>query len=103
MPGYGRVLRAVRTIAGYLLTATALIACPCHLPFTLPLALTLLGGTAFGAALGANTWLVVTGATIYFAAALGTGLYLLNRRTDGEKANAPWRRGKLSKEGARNG
>ncbi len=73
-------------IAGYLLTATALVACPCHLAFTLPLALGFLGGTAFGAALDANTWLVVAGATVYFAAALGAGLCLLNYSADGEKA-----------------
>jgi mercuric ion transport protein len=78
----------MKTLTGYLLTATALIACPCHLPFTLPLALALLGGTASGAALGANIWLVVAGATVYFVAALAAGLYLLNRRADDEKANA---------------
>lgn len=72
----------MKKITGYLLTATALIACPCHLVFTLPLALGLLGGTAFGAALGANTWLVVAGATVYFVVALGAGLYLLNRCTE---------------------
>lgn len=94
----------MKTITGYLLTATALIACPCHLVFTLPLALGLLGGTAFGAALGANTWLVVAGATVYFVVALGAGLYLLNRRTDDEKASASPNRDfrELSKEGARN-
>lgn len=94
----------MKTITGYLLTATALIACPCHLPFTLPLALGLLGGTAFGAALGANTWLVVTGATVYFVVALGTGLYLLNRRAENEKASASQDRDfqELSRDGARN-
>jgi hypothetical protein len=54
----------------------------------LPLALGLLGGTAFGVALGTNTWLVVAGATAYFVAALGAGLYLLNRRPNDEKAEA---------------
>lgn len=89
-------------VVGYVLTATALLACPCHLPFTLPLALGLLGGTAFGAALGTNTWLVVAGATIYFVAALGAGLYLLNRHTE-EKAGSSRKRDfrVLSKEGER--
>lgn len=62
-----------------MLTATALFACPCHLVVTLPLALGLLGGTALGAALAANTWLVVVAATLYFVAALAGGLYLLGR------------------------
>jgi mercuric ion transport protein len=93
----------MKTLTGYLLTATALIACPCHLPFTLPLALALLGGTASGAALGANVWLVVAGATVYFVAALAAGLYLLSRRTNDEKADAYRRRDLrgLSKGGAR--
>lgn len=94
----------LKTITGYLLTATALIACPCHLPFTLPLILGLLGGTAFGAALGANTWLAVAGATIYFVVALGAGLYLLSRHTDDEKTGASQREDlrDMSREGARN-
>ncbi len=70
----------MKRVAGYLLTATALIVCPCHLVFTLPLAVGLLGGTAIGAVLVANTWLVVVAATLYFGVALGAGLYLLGRR-----------------------
>ncbi len=72
----------LRRIVGYLLTGTALIACPCHLVFLLPVALGLLGGTALGAVLAANTGLVVAAATVYFVAALGAGLYLLNRRRE---------------------
>lgn len=64
----------------------------------------LLGGTALGAVLGGNTWLIVTGATVYFVAALGAGLYLLNRRTDDEKTEDSPKRGlqELSSEGVRN-
>lgn len=40
----------MKKVGGYVLTATAFIACPCHLVFLLPLALGLLGGTALGAA-----------------------------------------------------
>ena len=71
-------------IAGYLLAGTALIACPCHLVFLLPAALGMLGGTALGAVLAANTGLVVAAATVYFGGALSAGLYLLNRRTEKE-------------------
>ncbi|MDP9476514.1 MAG: hypothetical protein M3R38_12675 [Actinomycetota bacterium] len=80
----------MRTIAGYLLAGTALVACPCHLVFLLPAALGLLGGTALGGALAANTGLVVAAATVYFIAALSGGFYLLNRRTEkGASCPAP--------------
>ncbi len=72
----------LRRIVGYLLTGTALIACPCHLVFLLPAALGLLGGTALGATLAANTSLVFAAVSFYFVAALGAGLYLLNRRME---------------------
>lgn len=78
----------MKKAVGYLLTGTALIACPCHLVFLLPVALGLLGGTALGAALAANTGLVVAAATVYFVGALGAGLYLLNRRT-GKGSSCP--------------
>ncbi len=42
---------ATNKIVGYALAVTALVACPCHLAPTLPLALTFLGGTALGAGL----------------------------------------------------
>ncbi len=69
----------MKRIAGYLLAITALIACPCHLVLALPLALSFLGGTALGVALEAHTGLLIAAATVYFIAALGGGLYLLNR------------------------
>lgn len=72
----------MKQAVGYLLMGTAFIACPCHLIFLLPAALGLLGGTALGAALAASTSLVIAAATVYFVAALGAGLYLLNRRTE---------------------
>jgi hypothetical protein len=70
----------MKKVTGYLLTATAFIACPCHLIFLLPLAIGLLGGTTLGAALAANTGWVIAAATVYFVIALGAGLYLLKRR-----------------------
>lgn len=80
----------MKKIAGYLLAGTALIACPCHLVFLLPAALGLLGGTALGAALAANTGLIVAAATVYFVVALGAGFYLLNRLTEkGASCPAP--------------
>ena len=72
-------MRVAKKILGYALAATALIACPCHLALTLPLAFTVLGGTALGAALAAHTGLLVAAATAYFVGALAAALYLLNR------------------------
>ncbi len=80
----------MKKAVGYLLTGTALIACPCHLVFLLPAALGLLGGTALGVALAANIGLVVAAATVYFVGALGAGLYLLNRKMEkGQVARRP--------------
>ncbi len=76
---------AMKSISGYLLVATAFLACPCHLVLLLPPALGLLGGTALGAALGANAGWVIAGATVYFLGALASGLYLLNRRAESAK------------------
>lgn len=60
---------------------TALLACPCNLVFLLPAVLGLLGGTTLGAALEANTGLVVAAASVYFFGALAGGIYLISRRT----------------------
>ncbi len=80
----------MKKIGGYLLAATAFVACPCHLVLLLPLVAGLLGGTALGGALAANTGLIVAAATVYFVTALGSGLYLLNRRArDEEGSPAP--------------
>ena len=43
---------------GGILAVTGLMACPCHLPITLPLILGLLGGTGLGTFIGANSNLV---------------------------------------------
>ena len=80
----------MKKIGGYLLAATAFIACPCHLVLLLPLAVGLLGGTALGATLEANTGLIFASATVYFVGALAAGLYLLTRRaTDEEGSPVP--------------
>ncbi|MDP9477963.1 MAG: hypothetical protein M3R38_20160 [Actinomycetota bacterium] len=79
----------MKTVGAYLLMGTALLACPCHLVFLLPAVLGLLGGTALGTALGANTGWVITAATVYFVGALAGGLYLLNRRAKHEENPKP--------------
>lgn len=79
----------MKKVGAYLLMGTALLACPCHLVFLLPAVLGLLGGTALGAALEANTGLVVAAATVYFFGALAVGMYLINRRARSEKERSP--------------
>ena len=65
---------------GGVLTVTGFVACPCHLPFTLPLVLGVLGGTGLGSFIGANTGLIYGVFTGYFVAGIGVGLLLLNRK-----------------------
>ena len=62
------------------MVVTGLIACPCHLVFTLPIILGLLAGTGVGAILGSNTGLVYGVAGAYFIIALASGWYVLNRK-----------------------
>ena len=56
----------LRTLAGLVLGATAIVACPCHLPLTLPLLIALLGSTSVSALLADNFLLAVVGASAYF-------------------------------------
>lgn len=65
--------------AGAALAVTGFLACPCHLAITLPLLVSLFGGTAVGAFLTANTGLIALAATAYFIGGLGLGWYLLTR------------------------
>lgn len=67
-------------IWGGVLAVTGFIACPCHLPATLPLMVGVLSGTSIGGFLAANIGLVYGLATGYFILGLGTGLFLLYRR-----------------------
>ncbi len=70
-------------IWGGVLALTGFIACPCHLPLTLPLILGVLGGTAIGAFLSENQGLVYGVATGYFIVGIGVGVLLLQRRRTG--------------------
>lgn len=87
----------MKKIGTYLLMGTAFISCPCHLVFSLPLVIGLLGGTALGTALAAHTGLVVAVMTAYFLVALIGGSYLLSRLLkDAENS-----RGSVSSSGRR--
>ena len=63
-------------LSGTALCISGLVACPCHLVITLPLALSLLAGTAAGAWLATHQSLVFLVATVYFVVALGLGYWL---------------------------
>ncbi len=62
--------------AGVALLWSAVVVCPCHWPL---LILGLFGGTVIAAALRSHFLLIVAFATLYFAAAIAVGLWLLHR------------------------
>ncbi len=77
-------------VKGYVMGALAFIACPCHLPITLPLLVAVTAGTAFSAWLQ-NNFLTVGGAsTVIFVGAL-----VLALKWSGRPARVP-ARGRLA-------
>jgi hypothetical protein len=64
------VLKTWYTIKGYVAGAIALVACPCHLPITLPLLIALTAGTAFSGWLQGHIFLVGAVATVIFLGGL---------------------------------
>ena len=66
-------------VKSFFLIGSALVVCPCHLPITLPLVAALLAGTALGAFLLNNVWLVVAISAVYFVGALALGLRYLSQ------------------------
>lgn len=69
-------------IWGGVLAATGFIACPCHLPITIPLTVSLLGGGAAAGFIADHKGLIYGLATAYFIGGLGIGWLLLTRRRD---------------------
>ena len=80
-----------RSIGSSLLLITGFLACPCHLPLTLPLLVALFGGTALGTWLSTHTGLVIGLSAGYFLAAIVLGIWLLNRPSpeSGDTCPAP--------------
>lgn len=64
------MLQTWHTIKGGVAAAVAFVACPCHLPVTLPLLIALTAGTAFGTWLENNTVTVGVISTIIFIGGL---------------------------------
>lgn len=61
-------------LRGYLAAGVALVACPCHLPLTVPLLLALTGGTALGVWLAAHQGVIFVASAVLFLAGLGLWL-----------------------------
>lgn len=66
-------------IKGYVAGVVALIACPCHLPITLPLLITLTAGTAFSTWLADNKLLVGGISTVIFLGGIALALKWFNQ------------------------
>ncbi len=69
-----------KTVTGWFFTVTGILACPCHLVITLPLAVAVLSGTALGGWMATHEGAIATGATIYFVGAVVVGFTLLSMR-----------------------
>ncbi len=78
----------LRRIIGVLLLGTGVIACPCHLPLTLPIMVGLLGGTALGSLLTSNPLILGIGMLIYFVLAIAAGIKLLGSGSRERNVNA---------------
>ncbi len=78
----------VRKALGVLAGTTAFLACPCHLPLTLPLLLGLLAGTPLAGVFQANPGLLVLGALFYFVFGLMLAARLLSGKPQKAGADA---------------
>ena len=68
----------IQSVRGYICIGLGFAACPCHLPITLPLVLSLTAGTVLGAWLATNTPLVYALSTVLFFGWLTLGFTWLN-------------------------
>lgn len=69
-------------VRGYIAGAAAFVACPCHLPLTLPILLTLTAGTAVGGWLANNATLIyVASAGLFIGGLLLAGKWLMTGET----------------------
>ena len=64
---------------GWLAGVVALVACPCHLPVSLPLLIWLTAGTAFSVWLGQNMLLAGVLSTVVFSVGLALALTWSNQ------------------------
>lgn len=79
----------MRRIGGAVLAATGVIACPCHLPLTLPVLVAAFGDASSAASLLGNTGLLTALLVGYFVLALLAGLRLLAGEDGRQRAGQP--------------
>jgi hypothetical protein len=77
------------TLKGTAAAVLAFVVCPCHLPLTLPLLLTLTGGSALGLWLASNQLLVWLASTGLFLGGLLLAWYWFTRPTAGAQCETP--------------
>ena len=73
------MLKTWHTIKGYLAGVVAFIACPCHLPITLPLLIALTAGTAFSKWLANNIFPIGAISTVVFIGGLALAFKWFNQ------------------------
>ena len=79
----------MQMIKGAAAGLVALVACPCHLPLTIPLLLLLTSGTAAGLWLATNQWFVWAASTALFVAGLGLAFLWLGRAATEDQCEIP--------------
>ena len=67
------------TIRGYVAGGVAFVSCPCHLPITLPLLVTITAGTVFSIWLSQNFLLVAAISTAIFIGGFGLAMLWLRK------------------------
>jgi len=72
---------------GFLAAALALLFCPCHLIITLPLVLSLLGGTVLGGFLRSHMGFLLAVSLVFFVAATAFAFRCLTDRTSRNHSN----------------
>lgn len=75
------MIHSIQRLRGYISMTVGFVACPCHLPVTLPILMTLTAGTTIGVWLSANTTLIYIVSTAIFIGGLGLGLFWLQHDT----------------------
>jgi len=75
-------------IRGYMAAGVALITCPCHLVLTLPLLLSVTAGTAMGAFLEQNFYVVIAVSIIFFIGGLVLAIRWLGSAVSEDAANS---------------
>jgi hypothetical protein len=69
----------MQTIKGTVAGLVALVTCPCHLPLTLPVLLTLTAGTAVGIWLAAHQWFIWLGSAVLFVGGLALMMFWMKQ------------------------